>query len=76
LIFILPAFCTPDGVTIVVLPLVALESNMEVRYAQMGIDAYVWASRRVQQAASLIFVTPESAVSKGFHAFVARMHEQ
>jgi superfamily II DNA helicase RecQ len=41
LMFILLAFYTPNGVTIVVLLLVVLESDMEVRYAQMGINIYI-----------------------------------
>lgn len=62
LTFMLPGFCTPDGVTVIVTPLVALQNDMDVRCAKMGIDAYVWKSRGVQRAASLVFVTPESAV--------------
>ncbi|GKU13616.1 unnamed protein product [Fusarium langsethiae] len=76
LTFMLPAYCTPDGVTVVITPLVALENDMAVRCAKLGIDAYVWKSRGVQRAASLIFVTPESSVSKGFRTFVERMHGQ
>lgn len=76
LTFMLPAYCTPDGMTIVVTPLVALENDMNTRCAKMGIDSYVWSSRGVQRAASLVFVTPESAVTKGFRAFVERMHGQ
>ncbi|KAL3595876.1 hypothetical protein FPOAC2_10246 [Fusarium poae] len=76
LTFMLPAYCTPDGVTVVITPLVALEDDMAVRCAKLGIDAYVWKSRGIQRAASLVFVTPESAVSKGFRAFVERMHGQ
>ncbi|KAI8682258.1 hypothetical protein NCS56_00348100 [Fusarium sp. Ph1] len=76
LTFMLPAYCTPDGVTVVVTPLVALQDDMAGRCAKMGIDAYTWKSRGVQRAASLVFVTPESAVSKGFRTFVERMHGQ
>lgn len=59
-----------------VTPLVALENDMVARCIKLGIDAYVWKSREVQRAASLVFVTPESAVSKGFRMFVERMHGQ
>ncbi|VZI11021.1 unnamed protein product [Fusarium fujikuroi] len=41
LTFILPAFCTPDGMIIVVTPLVALENDMEERCRKMGIDGYM-----------------------------------
>ncbi|EMT67217.1 Putative ATP-dependent DNA helicase Q1, partial [Fusarium odoratissimum] len=76
LTFMLPAYCTPDGVTVVITPLVALENDMVGRCIKLGIDAYVWKSREVQRAASLVFVTPESAVSKGFRMFIERMHGQ
>ncbi|RTE68127.1 hypothetical protein BHE90_017496, partial [Fusarium euwallaceae] len=76
LTFMLPAYCTPDGVTVVITPLVSLQDDMAARCAKMGIDAYAWRSSGVQRAASLVFVTPESAVSKGFRAFVERMQGQ
>ncbi|PON20110.1 hypothetical protein TGAM01_v211033 [Trichoderma gamsii] len=76
LTFMLPAFCTPDGMTIVVTPLLALEGDMVRRCGQMGIDAYVWKSRGVQRGAALVFITPEGAATKGFRAFVERMHGQ
>lgn len=76
LTFMLPAFCTPDGVTIVVTPLVALENDMEERCGRMGIDGYIWKSRGVQRGTALVFVTPESAVTKGYRGFVERIHGQ
>ncbi|KAK4441880.1 hypothetical protein QBC34DRAFT_457824 [Podospora aff. communis PSN243] len=59
--FMLPAFCSPDRVTVVIVPLAS------------GIDSHVWQSRGGNQAASIVFVTPESAVTKGFHSFVNRL---
>lgn len=47
LTFMLLAYCTADGVTIVITPLVALENDMEQRCIRMGIDGYVWKSRGV-----------------------------
>ncbi|RSL71035.1 hypothetical protein CEP54_001530 [Fusarium duplospermum] len=76
LTFMMPTYCTPDGVTVVVTPLVSLENDMAVRCAKIGIDAYVWKSGGVKRAASLVFVTPESAVSKVFRALAERMHGQ
>jgi superfamily II DNA helicase RecQ len=46
------------------------------RCTKSGIDVYIWKSRGVQRAVSLVFVTSESAVSKGFRMFVERMHGQ
>ncbi len=76
LTFMLPAFCTPDGVTVVVAPLTSLQHDMVDRCVKSGISAYRWESRGAQRAASLVFVTPESTVSKGFRTFVERMHSQ
>ncbi|KJZ69027.1 hypothetical protein HIM_11586 [Hirsutella minnesotensis 3608] len=76
LTFMLPAFCTPDGVTVVITPLTSLQHDMVARCAKSGISAYAWRSRGAQRAASLVFVTPESAVGKGFRTFVERMHGQ
>ncbi|KAK7433632.1 hypothetical protein CaCOL14_013366 [Colletotrichum acutatum] len=71
--FMLPAFCSPDGVTVVVTPLVALRTDLHGRCVQAGITSHVWQSRKNNQAASIIFVTPESAVTKGFRDFIARL---
>lgn len=76
LTFMLPAFCVPEGVTVVITPLVALENDMVQRCARLGIDGYIWKRDQVQRAASLVFVTPESVVTKGFQMFVERMHGQ
>jgi hypothetical protein len=73
LTFMLPAYCVPDGVTIVVTPLVALENDMVRRCTEAEIEGYVWKSNGLQRAASLIFVTPESAVTKAFRVLVERL---
>ncbi|KDN59860.1 hypothetical protein CSUB01_11029 [Colletotrichum sublineola] len=71
--FMLPAFCSPEGVTIVVTPLVSLRGDLHVRCTEAGISSSVWSSRKVPKAAAIVFVTPESVVSKGFHDFVLRL---
>ncbi|KXH69608.1 hypothetical protein CSAL01_12759 [Colletotrichum salicis] len=71
--FMLPAFCSPDGVTVVVTPLVALRTDLHRRCVQAGITSHVWQSRKTNQAASIIFVTPESAVTKGLRDFIVRL---
>ncbi|RFN54793.1 putative ATP-dependent dna helicase q1 [Fusarium flagelliforme] len=72
--FMLPAFCASDSTTVVVTPLVALRNNMHDRCAKHKITSYIWQSRGSNQSgASIIFVTPESAVTKGFQDFVNRM---
>ncbi|KAL0764703.1 hypothetical protein CaCOL14_012793 [Colletotrichum acutatum] len=71
--FMLPAFCSADGVTIVITPLTALRTDLDARCKACGIASHVWLSYKNNQAASIIFVTPESAVAKGFRDFVARL---
>ncbi|KAK4095800.1 P-loop containing nucleoside triphosphate hydrolase protein [Parathielavia hyrcaniae] len=68
----LPAFCSPDGVTVVVVPLVALRGDLHGRCQQMGIDMHVWQGQGANRAAAIVFVTPESAVKEGFRSFVNR----
>ncbi|KAK4232713.1 DEAD-like helicase, partial [Achaetomium macrosporum] len=71
--FMLPAFCSPDGVTVVVVPLVALRDDLRGRCERSGIAAHVWQAQGPNRAASIVFVTPESAVTHGFRSFVNRL---
>ncbi|KAK3933608.1 P-loop containing nucleoside triphosphate hydrolase protein [Diplogelasinospora grovesii] len=71
--FMLPAYCSPEGVTIVVVPLVALWEDLHRRCRESGIESRIWHSQEANRAATIIFVTPESAVTKGFRLFVNRL---
>jgi hypothetical protein len=71
--FMLPAYCTPDGVTVVVVPLTALESDLERRCREARIPAAIWSSREPVQMASIVLVTPESVITKGFRGFINRL---
>jgi superfamily II DNA helicase RecQ len=71
--FMLPAYCSPEGVTIVVVPLVALREDLHRRCQDSGIESHVWQGRGANRAATVVFVTPESAVTKGFQLFVNRL---
>ncbi|KAH7169547.1 RecQ helicase [Fusarium sp. MPI-SDFR-AT-0072] len=76
--FMLPAFCSHDsgGVTIVIVPLVSLRDDLHRRCAECQIETYVWDSRGGHQIAPIVFVTPESAVTKGFGEFVNRLQSR
>ncbi|KAJ3469903.1 hypothetical protein MRS44_000002 [Fusarium solani] len=73
--FMLPAYCSSDdgGTTIVIVPLVALRDDLHGRCAKSQIATYVWNSRGGHQITPIVFVTPESAVTKGFGDFVNRL---
>ncbi|KAJ9129553.1 DEAD-like helicases superfamily protein, partial [Pleurostoma richardsiae] len=68
--FMLPAYCSPDGVTIVVVPMVALRTDLLWRCRTSQIDAEIWRSDRPVRAASVVLITPESVATKGFRNFV------
>lgn len=71
--FMLPAFCVPGGVTVVVVPLVALQEDLHRRCEEVQIETVMWDSSRPNRLASIILVTPEAVVSKTFRTFVNRI---
>ncbi|KAM6513757.1 hypothetical protein FALCPG4_014975 [Fusarium falciforme] len=68
--FMLPAASCPGGVTVVVVPLVSLQGDLMERCRKMKIPCAEWRSDQSPGAASLVFVTPESAMTKRFHDYV------
>jgi superfamily II DNA helicase RecQ len=70
-LFMLPASVS-SGVTIVVVPLVALRFNMKDRCEQLGIVSAEWDSRRPHEWAQVLFVTPEAAVGEAFGHYINR----
>jgi RecQ family ATP-dependent DNA helicase len=73
LIFMLPAFCSAGGTSIVVVPLIALRQDMMKRCKELGIECEEWNSRRPPDSAKIILVTPEAALTKQFATFVNRL---
>lgn len=71
--FLLPASCSPEGVTIVIVPILSLRADMKRRCQAGGIVSHAWQGRQPNVPTSTVFVTPESAVTEGFRTFVNRL---
>jgi superfamily II DNA helicase RecQ len=73
LLFQLPAYISPRGLTVVVVPLVALRYDMMIRCAEIGVRAREWEADRQVDDASIVFVTPETAAQNAsFRSFAQR----
>jgi RecQ family ATP-dependent DNA helicase len=73
LIFMLPAFCTPGGTTIVVVPLIALRQDLTTRCNELGINCVEWDRRRPPFGAKIVMVTSEAAISPSFINFANQL---
>jgi superfamily II DNA or RNA helicase len=70
MVFMLPAFCSQGGTTIVVVPLTSLQGDLKRRCDESGISCSIWRSGRTMAPAAIVLVTPESALTKGFSDYV------
>ena len=73
MLFMLPAYCVYGGTTIVIIPLCSLQEDLERRCRELRIECVQWDSRRPHETASIVLVTPESAVTKTFNTYVNRL---
>ena len=64
------AMCLPGGVTIVVVPLIALKDGMVRRCKESGIKCTEWDASRPPELASIVLVTAEAAVGHAFQRFM------
>jgi superfamily II DNA or RNA helicase len=69
LLFLLLAYCAYNGVTVVVMPLLALQGDLKRRCDKLQIDLYIW-SRSRAKTSKIMFVTPESAATEDFYSFI------
>lgn len=74
-LFMLPAWVEPGGVTVVVVPLKALKKDMIHRCEEIGIRCAVWDGRNQPDGASIVLVTPEKAASEEFGTFINRIRQ-
>lgn len=71
MLFMLPAWVA-GGLTVVVVPLIALRAELQDRCTMLGIPCVAWESRRPPDEASIVLVTPELALSTEFTTFLNR----
>ncbi|KAJ5738986.1 hypothetical protein N7533_011770 [Penicillium manginii] len=71
LLFQLPAWIS-KGLTVVVVPLVALRKELQRHCTSLGISCTEWESHHPPDEASIVLVTPESALSDIFRTFLNR----
>jgi superfamily II DNA helicase RecQ len=71
MLFMLPARCS-SGLTVVIVPLVSLRNDIKDRCDALGIECVEWNSARPHEWASIVLVTPESAVGENFGHFINR----
>jgi superfamily II DNA helicase RecQ len=71
--FMLPAYCVSGGTTVVIIPLCSLQEDLERRCTKAHIECVQWDSRRPHETASIVLVTPESAVTKTFSTYINRL---
>jgi superfamily II DNA helicase RecQ len=77
--FMLPAYCYDDddgGTTIVIVPWIAMRDDLHGRCAKSQIATYARNSRGGHQITPIVFVTPGSAVTKGFVDFGDRLQSR
>jgi len=73
MLFMLPAYCVSGGTTVVIIPLCSLQEDLERRCKEARIECVQWDSRRPHETASIVLVTPESAVTKTFNTYINRL---
>ena len=68
--YMLPAAASPEGVSIVVVPLTAPQDDQERRCKKLGLRVAKWGDKKGVRSAQVVLVTPESAVTKAFGRFI------
>lgn len=70
--FLLPAYCSPDSVTVVISPFLALQSDLLNHCKKMAIHSEIWDTNQAYTA-PLILVTPKAFTTTAFLGFINRL---
>ncbi|PWN39823.1 P-loop containing nucleoside triphosphate hydrolase protein, partial [Ceraceosorus guamensis] len=76
LLFMLPSTFPGAGITVVVLPFVALRINMLQRVQELGLKYAVWSAATPEVEAPLVFVMAEAAATDAFRMYLAMLDAQ
>ena len=68
--FMLPAYCSPNGTSIVIVPLISLQNDLLKRCKEKCIPAMVWKQGNHDVSPNVVLVTPESAVTHSFKTYM------
>jgi Helicase conserved C-terminal domain/DEAD/DEAH box helicase len=68
--FLLPAFMSSTGTNVVIVPLIALQNDLEERCRKLHIPSVQWNEMEGFSTETLVFVTPESATTSEFYNYV------
>jgi superfamily II DNA helicase RecQ len=74
MLFTVPAMVAPNGVTVVVVPILALQADIVKRCSQMAVSCRPWSAASPPDDATVVVVTPEAALEKPFASFLGRLH--
>ena len=75
-LFMLPAWAESGGTTVVLVPLIALRYDMQRRCHALGISCAEWeGGRSPPDAASIVLMTPESALGDDGSTFINRLKQ-
>ena len=75
LTFLLPSWAVNDGITVVVLPLKAIQQDLYTRCTRLGISTLVWDPSGANEDSKIILVTPESFILPPFRMFLQRIQD-
>jgi superfamily II DNA helicase RecQ len=75
--FMLPAYCSQQGRTIVIVPLVSLQEDIRGECMKHGVEAGIWNSKTgVHQGSRIILVITEAVFTAAFQHFIQRLQNQ
>ena len=72
LIILLALISGKNNLSILIVPLLSLKSDLNRRFLEYGINCQDWNSQNPPEAASLVLITPESFQTKTFYTFLNR----